>query len=514
MLPEGVVLYRPLDRFPPKSLTELSILKISKEIRDKPKWFEKVLQADIVTKWKSEAVAQGLREEEAEFTIDFVKHCATLRDGCVEPGPVQATWIADGLIDDELSAKLKKLVAEGLENVSEDEKDYHPGSDKLVVDLVHPSLFCYVENSSLLINEDKVDREFLPAEADEEPTPPKRICIDWEDFDAEPPSGSFRWLPSEVAVKDDGSVTIDSYINNLHPGQHKELYDVLKQILAKFIPMLNHSLTDVANWRENLINLTGWSWYDPEDEFVYDGDGDDEDAAHAEWVRNREILPVPIKTFKAPKLPTKIFNLKGDKLQMIFKLANIELTPEKPKYGGGTWHVEGIDQERIVATGIYYYEVENVTESKLTFRQSITEPDYEQNDDRGVLAVYGLKNEGPLNQIVGSLTAQQGRCIVFPNVYQHHVAPFKLTDETKPGFRKILVFFLVDPTIKVISTQNVLPQQPDWMDVNPDAPADKRKTMTREQAESYREKLMFARKYARDEYQKEYYEREFSLCEH
>jgi hypothetical protein len=28
-------------------------------------------------------------------------------------------------------------------------------------------------------------------------------------------------------------------------------------------------------------------------------------------------------------------------LQVIVKLANIHLTPEKPEYGGGTWHVEG-----------------------------------------------------------------------------------------------------------------------------------------------------------------------------
>jgi hypothetical protein len=28
-------------------------------------------------------------------------------------------------------------------------------------------------------------------------------------------------------------------------------------------------------------------------------------------------------------------------LQIIVKLANIHLTPEKPEYAGGTWHVEG-----------------------------------------------------------------------------------------------------------------------------------------------------------------------------
>ena len=31
----------------------------------------------------------------------------------------------------------------------------------------------------------------------------------------------------------------------------------------------------------------------------------------------------------------------GTTMQVIVKLANIVLTPEKPEYGGGTWHVEG-----------------------------------------------------------------------------------------------------------------------------------------------------------------------------
>jgi hypothetical protein len=34
-------------------------------------------------------------------------------------------------------------------------------------------------------------------------------------------------------------------------------------------------------------------------------------------------------------------NLAGSKIQVIVKLANIVLTPERPKYPGGSWHVEG-----------------------------------------------------------------------------------------------------------------------------------------------------------------------------
>ena len=37
----------------------------------------------------------------------------------------------------------------------------------------------------------------------------------------------------------------------------------------------------------------------------------------------------------------KTVSLRGRRLQVIVKLANIILTPEKPRYDGGTWHVEG-----------------------------------------------------------------------------------------------------------------------------------------------------------------------------
>jgi len=40
--------------------------------------------------------------------------------------------------------------------------------------------------------------------------------------------------------------------------------------------------------------------------------------------------------------PLSLFEqFKGEGLQVIVKLANIHLTPEKPTYNGGSWHVEG-----------------------------------------------------------------------------------------------------------------------------------------------------------------------------
>lgn len=508
MIPEDIELYRPLEIYPMKCVEEIKMLLMSQEIRNKPNWFEKVTDAEIAAKWKCEAVEQGLRSEAADYVIEEIKFLATVKDGCIEAGPIQGTWKADNLIDDTTNTRLKKLVAAGLENVPPEKKDYHPGSDNLVVDLVHPSLFCFVEDESILINEETIDEVFLPKSSEE--TPAKKVRINYNEIDA--PSSKYRWLPSDVNVSAEGGISFDTYINNLHPIKQKELVGVIGEILEKFIPLFNRTLTDVINWKESIIKMTDWSWYGP-DQFNFNEDGDD-DEAYAEWEGNRPILPVPIPTFKKPDEPKKVVDLKSEKLQVIVKLANIELTPEKPKYNGGKWHIEGIEEERIVATGIYYYEMENITESKLSFRQSVDDPYYEQGDDRGVYQNYGLENGDALNQVLGSLIAIKERCVVFPNIYQHYVAPFKLADKTKPGFRKILVFFLVDPTVKIISTNNVLPQQPDWLDVQPDARAEKRKIMTLEEAKKWREQLMFQRKYARDEFQKEFYEREFSLCEH
>lgn len=65
-------------------------------------------------------------------------------------------------------------------------------------------------------------------------------------------------------------------------------------------------------------------------------------------------------------------------------------------------------------------------------------------------------------QDIGSVLTKQDRLLTFPNIFQHHVNPFKLQDATKPGHRKIVALFLVDPGVRVISTAHVPAQQRDW----------------------------------------------------
>ncbi|EGF77589.1 hypothetical protein BATDEDRAFT_3858, partial [Batrachochytrium dendrobatidis JAM81] len=149
-------------------------------------------------------------------------------------------------------------------------------------------------------------------------------------------------------------------------------------------------------------------------------------------------------------------------LQVIVKLTNIQLTPSKPKYNEGNWHIEGPINESIVATGLYYYDVENITTPKLDFRVAVDRFEYQIASEMYWKDVYGINRESLSNQYIGSLELPNGRCVVYPNRYQHKEQSFELADLTQPGHCKILTFFVVNPSCRIVSTAHVAPQQPQW----------------------------------------------------
>jgi len=130
----------------------------------------------------------------------------------------------------------------------------------------------------------------------------------------------------------------------------------------------------------------------------------------------------------------------------------------------------------------------------------------------------------PYVQDVGNVITKTHRCVAFPNLYQHQVQPFRLEDPKKPGHRKILVFFLVDPTRKVLSATNVTPQQREWVteamycadqiSAFGNVPAELLRmisnanegAMNRSEAEKYREELMSERIVAMEENNEAYFE--------
>ncbi|WP_225851245.1 DUF4246 domain-containing protein [Streptomyces sp. HPF1205] len=477
----------------PRTLRELQMTQCSAHIRAKPRWFDKMSDPGVVAKWTREAVAQGLTEAQIRYVLAELAHYAALRDvrTGIEVSAVDGVWQSDTLVDDDLRQRLREAVRV-LEDVPEAEQDWHPGSGGQVLDLVHPSLFCLVREVS-----------GAPERAWRNPT---------DRYSRYEFSERFQWLPTDVEVGDDGDVAFRSYVNNVHPEKHRQLAAVLPALFARMLPLLENVLTDLRHPRPLRIEADPYGWYDSEPEYPEKAQYSDDEAyaqacrAWDDWWENRRPVVPDAPAFTPPEVPgdSARVGLRGRRLQVVVKLATIHLTPEKPEYPGGSWHVEGMMNERIVSTGMYYWDSENITESRLSFRAALDDPNYEQNDDHGMRDVYGLENEDALNQVLGSASTPAGRCLAFPNVLQHRVGSFRLADPTRPGFRKILAFFLVDPSHAVVSTSDVPPQQP-WSETS---------TMTLEQARTYREELMRERKFFIDEHNEQLYEREFSLCEH
>ena len=49
-------------------------------------------------------------------------------------------------------------------------------------------------------------------------------------------SQTYQWLPANLAFQDDGTVRFTSYINNLHPKKHPEIYRLVEKLIDTAMP--------------------------------------------------------------------------------------------------------------------------------------------------------------------------------------------------------------------------------------------------------------------------------------
>lgn len=144
----------------------------------------------------------------------------------------------------------------------------------------------------------------------------------------------------------------------------------------------------------------------------------------------------------------------------------------------------------------------------------------------------GIHSSTGTSQNIGQVETKQGRCIAFPNLYQHKVSPFSLTDKTRAGHRKIMALFLVDPNKEIFSTTHIPLQQAHWaLEAMQNAPeggpfgklplellqhiTERTETlMTEQEAKQYRVELMNERKAFVAQHDEEIYGAPFSMCEH
>ncbi|KAG9012311.1 hypothetical protein FRB90_006721 [Tulasnella sp. 427] len=528
----------------PMTLKDVRMQEISYAFRSKPSWWMKYKNLEILAKWRAELVAHEENVEEdqlSEVEIDYV--LAELA-GFDKMRDEKTGIESDGLIPDDLLKRVKEAV-KPLEDVPDDQKDWHPRSDDQVLTLVHPSLYCgvYGRTLSYAVGKDPSQRtpgDLKPLSLDEHGahTNERSWVAHWA------VSKKFTWIPTDFEIAKDGSsAKALGYINNLHPSRSPELYKVVEALVARFSFLWDRVLTDLHPDNPIPYRIRGrYEWIEDEEKPEPDEDDfevyEQYEEAHDRWEESRTLITpsVPLEGYTKDISERKeVYSVQGRKVQVIVKLANIILTPEKPKYPGGSWHVEGMINERIIASGIYYYDSENITESRLAFRASVGQGNifYEQGDGLGLMGTYGLDSSTEGNQLLGAVKTIEGRCIAFPNVYQHQVSSFELADPSKPGHRKIVALFLVDPEYTIPSTSHIAPQQAEWarevmnkpdtlfsrmpveiLDMVSATAQTQGALMTLEEAKQYRLELMDERSAAVKGQDQELFAREFSFCEH
>lgn len=151
---------------------------------------------------------------------------------------------SDTLLPNELKQRLRAAAAL-LEDVPGSQRDWHPGSDEKVLDLVHPSLWPLVFGRSRIISDkhitlDKCLDHCGSGKVIPEPKRPYLRMPDGlrsitEDNDKRALSLRYQWLPCDVDLAG-GRPRIKSYINNLHPVRYKAIYSLIEELIARSLP--------------------------------------------------------------------------------------------------------------------------------------------------------------------------------------------------------------------------------------------------------------------------------------
>ncbi|OMJ22377.1 hypothetical protein AYI70_g2912 [Smittium culicis] len=395
---------------------ELDVISVLCKIKNKINWEQEIKSPKARTKLFNE-LSEEFSENSIQFAFDELRYY--IRKGRSEgilPGPVDKTYTSDSIIPENLQECLINQVKK-LENVPDNELNWRPSSNKQILDLVDPLLYplvlgetraisncvdpCEVIDWKSVIGSGKVCNLMIE---------PKTLEVYdyhnlWDQYlDSAYFYHKYQWLPAEIKVNSKGKAKILSYINNLHPDIHKDLYTTIEDIFGRFIPIIQKSLTDTALYNNELdwgrvsyndLPVESFNEYAfrqcakrgllTEEQKKYIEKNGIENAIPSDACK--ELLSENYEMFKKRKPPTglkfdprkiptgiKKIGLKNTRLQVVVKLENIVLTPSNSKYEGGVWSVDGIKDEFIISSAIYYYDKENVTESQLDFRTITTNP--------------------------------------------------------------------------------------------------------------------------------------------
>mmetsp|Transcript_5051 Transcript_5051/g.9020 ORF Transcript_5051/g.9020 Transcript_5051/m.9020 type:complete len:599 (-) Transcript_5051:191-1987(-) len=421
-----------------------------------------------------EAMIEKFTETEVVLTLDLTYYTTEMQDLqwediiILEGNPGQDAFIEskqNGPVEEGVVWYDSALSESQIDNLDQainqfaitSPKDYHPGSNGMVRDLVHPALYAYRHGETKVLPGVDASRLFRPKFKSMNPNVEGENPGEFDRFLRPYEPSDFQWLPSNVSISHDNTVTFTSEINGLRPQEdYKDLYDSLASLLASFMPKL-----------EAVFHYVQTVQFPASDD-------------------SYEELEIDTHNMKRRKLSN---------LQVIPKIVDYELAPGETYEG--VWHIEGMAHEHIVATCLYILERDSCIEGgEIQFKRAWTTNEADSFMEEVGQCSDDLTKDRIENGLMplGSVGTPQGRMVVFPNTHVHKVQAMTNTGST-PCRRRIVVFFVVDPDVKVISTAEV---------------PDQSKSITLETAKEWRLNLMNERKY----YKQDWNLREISLCEH
>lgn len=175
-------------------------------ITKKPNWQAKLQSPVIVGKWMDEATGQGaslfdfgyaISQAEKLVAPDGGSDAQAARNALAtrKGGHVEGVVVEAGVVPQELASRVQQqldTIASG------PEKDWHPDTNEMVLDLIHPSMYCYVKGKSPLTAEGEA---FLQ----NQPLQPRKKKAGYQFFGRAYEESIYQWMPAEFDVNENGS---------------------------------------------------------------------------------------------------------------------------------------------------------------------------------------------------------------------------------------------------------------------------------------------------------------------
>ncbi|KAJ2222567.1 hypothetical protein IWW45_008570, partial [Coemansia sp. RSA 485] len=361
-----------------KTTTEMNMIEASAEIRSRPEWEDELDNEAIREQWIANMKDKiKLTDKQAAYVIAELFYYAKLQAAARSCGndaklsEVDMLWYTDIPENSDLAQEFNASLSKMLKTMPKAQycRPFKYKNDPVFEQIVDPSLYSLVYKSTPILPKPMTspqDALHLPSFG----TVPgsidgwrQAVCDlnasmtekgkgkDSEQLEAV--SSSFvpfnekylelanpaerHWLPTDIYVNQDGSVEFRSYINNIHPEEHADMYVSISKFISKAIPLLEQVLTDWEHPRDLRIPYDRDNCLEFPTEHPaklggkFDIDSEEyDDYAYYQAVREwRESIidttPDP-EEFVEPERPVAPYSLRNKNLQVVIEITEKEMT--------------------------------------------------------------------------------------------------------------------------------------------------------------------------------------------